>query len=433
MRESDTKRIQLIKESISENNLRKATNETMDLANDLDSSAGTNFKKTSIVLKRRYQEILTQTIQNTESPEYLSRETNKLSSHILAFLTEIETEISSGFSQRTSDGASRVSGLEALEKKRNQVSSEEQSEDPFVCVGNQLSKSYPGNHAFKLNKISLKLKAKEITGLAGKNAAGKTTLIKMVAGILAPDFGSLVYPMIMKGEKNSWYRIKRAIGYMPQNLVPWKGFMGDNLHATLAMQGIKGKENRILVEWISERLSLSDYLEYQWSDLSGGYKTRFTLAKLLLFKPKLLVLDEPLANLDPLTVQHFLDDLKQLIQSREFQASVLLSSQNIEEIERVCNDMIFLNDGNIFFTGPIQHIQKEHTSMVYEFVFDSPISEMKLTGLPYEKLEKSSDNLIMRMTFPAWVQSGFILKEMLERELHFNRYAELTSSTKRFF
>ncbi|HSS50570.1 MAG TPA: ATP-binding cassette domain-containing protein, partial [Thermoanaerobaculia bacterium] len=150
---------------------------------------------------------------------------------------------------------------------------------------------------FTLSDINLTLRPGEIIGLVGVNGSGKSTLLRVLAGELASDAGDLTYPLLCP-ESLDWFRIRSQIAFVPQQPFPWLGILEENLNLHAALRQITGRANEDEVEFILHRLGLETYRKAGWAELSGGFQMRFELAKALVGRPRLLILDEPLAPLD---------------------------------------------------------------------------------------------------------------------------------------
>jgi ABC-2 type transport system ATP-binding protein len=187
--------------------------------------------------------------------------------------------------------------------------------DELLISANGISKQFKrGRTPFHLHPLDVKLKFGEITGVVGENGNGKTTLLRILAGELSSDTGSIFYPALHVKE-NDWYGAKHHLAFIPQRINKWHGTLLDNLRFYATIHNLKGAENQYHIDYILYRLGLDKFRDLKWSEISSGYRLRFELAKMLLWKPKLLVLDEPLANLDINAQQLFLQDLKFFTQS----------------------------------------------------------------------------------------------------------------------
>ena len=192
-----------------------------------------------------------------------------------------------------------------------------------------ISKKY-SNSAFSLKPISLKLRTGNVLGVVGENGNGKTTLLRMLGGQLALDDGKIDYSLLDNPDN---YAIKNHVAFIPQRIPKWYGLLKDNLHFSAAIAGTHGTENELMVDYMLERLNLRAYAHLNWDRISSGYRTRFEIARILLQKPQLLILDEPLANLDIKAQQTILTDLIYMAKGAHNPMGIILSSQQLHEVE----------------------------------------------------------------------------------------------------
>ncbi|HRD56415.1 MAG TPA: ABC transporter ATP-binding protein [Ferruginibacter sp.] len=210
-----------------------------------------------------------------------------------------------------------------------------------LIKANGISKKYSKGN-FYLKPVSLSLTNGQITGIVGENGNGKTTLLRCLSGQLAIDGGSIDYSLLNKPD---YYNVKHYVAFIPQRIPRWYGQLKDNLHFSAAISGLKEEENELMVDFMLERLGLTKFALLNWEQISSGYRTRFELARILLQKPQLLILDEPLANLDIKAQQTVLTDLQFIAKSAYNPMGIILSSQQLHEVEKVADDVIFIRNG----------------------------------------------------------------------------------------
>jgi ABC-2 type transport system ATP-binding protein len=214
-------------------------------------------------------------------------------------------------------------------------------QEKVLLQANAVEKKYSGNH-FRLYPTQVELSSGQIIGLVGENGNGKTTLLRCLSSHLLHSNGEITYPFL---ESTTNYDIKSKVVFIPQRIPRWYGKLKDNLHFSAANKGILGQENEIMVDFVLERFMLTPYAELNWEQISSGYRTRFEIARIILQRPNLLILDEPLANLDINAQQTLLVDLKMLVKSSRNQMGIILSSQQLHEVEKVADQIIFLRQG----------------------------------------------------------------------------------------
>ena len=185
-----------------------------------------------------------------------------------------------------------------------------------------------------------------VLGLLGGNGAGKTTTIAMLLGLLEPTAGQIeVLGVDML--KRRYAALPRMNFSSPYVDLPHRLTVRQNLAFYGRLYGVK--ELGVRVVEIAERMQIAEFLDRQSGKLSAGQKTRVALAKALINRPDVLLLDEPTASLDPDTADWVRSYLKEY--QAETHATILLASHNMSEVERLCDDVILLQAGRVFERG----------------------------------------------------------------------------------
>lgn len=193
-----------------------------------------------------------------------------------------------------------------------------------------------------VDNISFSLREGEILGLLGPNGAGKTTTIQMLLGVLIPTSGAVSYfgKNLISNREEILEQVNFSSTYTE---LPWRLTVYENLHFLSYLYQINDRKQRI--KKIVEIFKLHDLLNQEMSELSSGQRTRVNLAKAFLNFPRILLLDEPTASLDP----DIADYIRQFLvgQRNEFQMSIIWTSHNMAEVEEVCDRVIFINNGKL--------------------------------------------------------------------------------------
>ena len=286
---------------------------------------------------------------------------------------------------------------------------------------------------FSLTDVNFDLRFGEITGVVGRNGNGKTTLFRLVVGELKPSAGQLTYPALGHEGNRCLSAARRDIAYVPQELPRWYGSLRNNLHYEAAVHGIHGRDNDREVDFIVERLGLSDELDKTWQALSGGFKLRFALARALVSRPKLLVLDEPLANLDFRTQQVVLKDLRNLTDSIRHPLAVLISSQHLHEVEVVSNKILFLKHGAVAFYGPLSDIGTSRGRNTFELGGSMDIETIRkaLHGDAMLSVYYSGASFVV--TTGRQTTAADVLNRLMSAGVEIRYFRDISTSTKSLF
>jgi ABC-2 type transport system ATP-binding protein len=203
-----------------------------------------------------------------------------------------------------------------------------------------------------VNHVDLRVRAGEICGFLGPNGSGKTTFIRMLCGLLRPDAGSgacLGYDVIGESEN-----IKRQVGYMTQRFSFYEDLsIAENLDFVARMYSIANR--RQAVRESIDRLGLTARRNQVAGELSGGWKQRLALAACMIHRPKLLLLDEPTAGVDPKARREFWEEIHRLAAQG---LTFLIATHYMDEAER-CHRLAFISYGNLLTQGTVAEVIAE--------------------------------------------------------------------------
>ena len=223
----------------------------------------------------------------------------------------------------------------------------------FIQIKN-LKKKF--NNSFAVNGINFEIDKDRTLGLLGPNGCGKTTSIGMILGLIKPTSGEII---IDNKNLDSFKRdeiLTRINFASPYIELPKKLTVRQNLEVYSRLYGVKNRKERI--DEISEDLNISDFFERKTGELSSGQKNRVSLAKSLINKPEILLLDEPTASLDP-DIGDFVRSYIQNYRSKN-KVTILLASHNMAEVERLCDSIIMMKKGKIIDRGTCKQIIDKH-------------------------------------------------------------------------
>lgn len=232
-----------------------------------------------------------------------------------------------------------------------------------ILTAENLAKSYKSRKV--VSDVSLTVNSNEIVGLLGPNGAGKTTTFYMVVGLVRQDQGKI----IIDGEDISLLpmhnRAQRGIGYLPQEASIFRRLtVYENLMAVLEIRkDLTSQQRREKADELIEEFNIGHIRDSLGQSLSGGERRRVEIARALAANPKFILLDEPFAGVDPISVS----DIKKIITDlRNRGLGVLITDHNVRETLDVCERAYIVGEGKIIATGtPEQVMSDEHVKRVY--------------------------------------------------------------------
>ena len=225
-----------------------------------------------------------------------------------------------------------------------------------------ISKRYP-NGVQALNNLSLSI-GNNMFGLLGPNGAGKSTLMRTIATLQDPDSGQiLLNGMDVVANKDA---VRRQLGYLPQEFGVYPRISAlDMLHHLAVMKGIgKSSERKEIVDALLRQTNLWDVRKKSLSTYSGGMKQRFGIAQALLANPKLIIVDEPTAGLDPAERNRFLNLLSSLARD----VIVILSTHIVDDVRELCPRMAIISNGEVVLEGAPEETLERLQNSIWSIV-----------------------------------------------------------------
>lgn len=281
---------------------------------------------------------------------------------------------------------------------------------------NNLTKQYKNKIA--VNEFSAEFKP-GIYGLLGANGAGKTTLMRMICGILKPTAGQIYLDNQDVAELSEEYR--NILGYLPQDFGYYPNFTATKfLLYVAALKGIEGKYAHLKVQELLEMVGLKKEADKKIKSFSGGMKRRLGIAQALLNDPKILILDEPTAGLDPKERVRF----RNLISSFSKEKIVLLSTHIVSDIEYIADDILVMKEGRIIHEGALDEILVAIENYVYEISIPNSLVDEYRLKYNVVNLRNSGNETILRIVCENKPLDNAINVEATLEDLYLYYFAE---------
>jgi len=227
---------------------------------------------------------------------------------------------------------------------------------------NNLTKQFRNTLAVK--NISFRINKGKIIGLLGPNGCGKTTTMGMILGLIKPSSGTV----IINGkniENNRTDLLEKMNFISPYVELPKKLSVEENLKVYGRLYGVKNLKDKIYD--LMEKLNLTEFRKRKTGELSSGQKNRVSLAKALINDPEILLLDEPTASLDPDVGDYIRGYIESYASNKA--ATILLASHNMNEVERLCHEVMMMKNGEIIDKGKCGDLVSKHGRKNLEEVF----------------------------------------------------------------
>ena len=231
-----------------------------------------------------------------------------------------------------------------------------------------------------------------VYGLLGANGAGKTTLMRMLSAVLRPDSGRIWYNHGDIHELNEAYRSR--LGYLPQHFGCYPGFTGRRfLHYLGALKGLERDHVKERTEWLLQEVGLAQEADRKVSTYSGGMKQRLGIAQALLNDPRVLILDEPTAGLDPRERVRF----RNLISALADRRIILLSTHIVSDVEYIADEILMMREGKLIHTGNPEKIICPMQGKVWECHSDAAGAKALSRQHTIANLRREKDAVVLRV------------------------------------
>ena len=280
----------------------------------------------------------------------------------------------------------------------------------------QITKNYQSQKA--LDSISFNIPTGTIFGLLGPNGAGKTSLIRILANIILPDSGTVVF----NGADRS-----KNIGYLPEERGLYKSmYVGEQLEYLCRLKSVDKYTTRAAIKHWAQKLEFEAWLKKPVDSLSKGMQQKIQFVSAVLHKPSFLILDEPFSGFDPINTQLIQNEMNLLVQNG---TTILLSTHRLEQAEELCSHISMLNHGKLVLNGDLKEIKKQIKTKIYVIESDQNLEpENKFykvnnqsEGFSEITIKTDNTNLVIQNIMDQTVLSSFAPKKPNLSEL-FQQY-----------
>ena len=273
-----------------------------------------------------------------------------------------------------------------------------------------------------VHKVSLKLEKPGVYGLLGTNGAGKTTIIRMILGIIKKTSGVITW------NGKEVIRENVNFGYLPEERGVYpKTKIYEQLLYFAKLKGLKKEEATKSIDYWLKRLEVEEYKNMQAEKLSKGNQQKIQFITAILHDPELVVLDEPFSGLDPINTEILKSVIKELVEKGKY---IIMSSHQMASVEEFCTDITILNRGNTVVQGNLAKIKNSYKSDKIELDVENGIKEI-IDTMKLEVLEQKEEKYLLKIKDENQAQE--ILKELINRNSKIRRFEMKKPSLNEIF
>jgi len=223
---------------------------------------------------------------------------------------------------------------------------------PPILSLDKVGKEY--KKVYALNSINLELQQGEVLGLFGHNGAGKTTMMKLILGVISPTHGTVNVMGMAPDSKEAWH-IRKRVGYLPENVSFYDQLTGlEVINYFAKLKGFFNKKGKNQTTDLLEQVGITHAMNRPVKTYSKGMRQRLGLAQAFIGQPKLLLLDEPTVGLDPIATQDFYQSVDQL---KAQGSSIILCSHVLPGVERHIDQAMIISSGNMIVAGTLNELR----------------------------------------------------------------------------
>lgn len=281
-----------------------------------------------------------------------------------------------------------------------------------------IHKSY--SHQKAVDGVSFTVPQQTIFGMLGPNGSGKTTTIRMITNILAPDSGEIIF----NGEKLNRELVSQ-MGYMPEERGLYKKMkIWEQLVYLAQLKGLSMKEAKDKVFRWMDRLNIKDWWNKKIDELSKGMSQKIQFISTVVHDPKLIILDEPFSGLDPVNSEIIKNEIMRL---RDEGATIIFSTHRMEQVEEICEEIVLYNLGKVILNGAVKDIKQQfkHNQFLIKYEGQEPLMN---ENFPVEA--RRDHELVVR------INSGTpndLLRSLLNQNTNLIGYNEILPSLNEIF